>query len=252
MKAKIKSFLTVIIVSAFWIGLWEIVAILYDNEIILPTFHSTFLALLSSIWDKNFLLVIAFSLLRVLLGFLIGSSVAIILAVISAKFEPLKTLFAPIMTVAKSAPVVAIIIIIWLLVGQQRVPIAISALMVMPIVWQNMIDGYEAIDRGLTEVCSVYGFSFKKSFCHLYLPTLAKYLFPGLITSSGLAFKAGIAAEIICMTKNSIGREIYDAKILDDSPTKFAWVVLVILLSLVLELAIKYAIRRIGKKWRLN
>ena len=251
MKDKLKKILTTLLVLGFWLGIWEIGARIYDNNVILPTVEATFLALCNAIWDKSFVLTVLYSLLRVVGGFILGVCISVVLAVISSKIGFVKTLIAPIMTVAKSAPVVAIIIIIWLLVGGQNVPLAISMLMVMPIIWQNLIDGYSAIDKGLSEICTVYNFSYGKKFRLLILPTLMKFLFPGLITASGLAFKSGIAAEIICMTKNSIGREIYDAKLLDDGPTKFAWVILVILLSFLIEIIIKDVVRRIEKKWHL-
>ena len=156
------------------------------------------------------------------------------------------------MTVAKSTPVVAIIMILWLVVGGRNVPVVIAMLMVMPIIWQNLIDGYGAIDKNLSEICSVYNFGFMKRFRLLILPTLMRFLLPGLVTASGLAFKSGIAAEIISLTKSSIGKEIADAKTLYERPRMFAWVIIVILLSLVLELIIKNLVRRIERKWHLS
>lgn len=251
MKDKIKKILTSLLVLAFWLGVWEIAAKLINLSFILPGVEDTFLALISSFGDKGFISSVALSLLRVLSGFILGSVLSAALAVIAARVSIIKALVTPIMTVAKSAPVVAIIIILWLMVGGENVPIVISMLMVMPIIWQNMIDGYSAIDKGLSEICAVYNFGYGKKFRLLVFPTLLKFLFPGLITASGLAFKAGIAAEIICMTKSSIGREIYDAKYMLDGPKLFAWVIIVILLSYLIEQIITHTVRRIGKKWRL-
>lgn len=251
MKDKIKKFLTGLLVLVFWLGIWEIAAIIYNNYMLFPTVEATFKALCEVIWDKNFILTVLFSLFRVLSGFVFGTLISVILAVVASKIDFVKALVAPIMTVAKSAPVVAVILIIWLLVGGQNVPIVISMLMVMPIIWQNLIDGYSSIDKGLSEICTVYNFSYGKRFRLLILPTLMKYLFPGLITASGLAFKSGIAAEIISMTKSSIGKEIYNAKYLLEGPELFAWVIIVIVLSFSLELIIKTVIRRIQRKCHL-
>ena len=252
MRAKILKLLTQISVIAFWLGIWEIIAILYDNNNIIPTVESTFLALFESIWDADFIKTVLFSLLRVLLGFLLGTLLSASLAVAASKIDFIKTIVAPIMTVAKSTPVVAIIMILWLVVGGRNVPVVIAMLMVMPIIWQNLIDGYGAIDKNLSEICSVYNFSFMKRFRLLILPTLLRFLLPGLVTASGLAFKSGIAAEIISLTKSSIGKEIADAKTLYERPRMFAWVIIVILLSLVLELIIKNLVRRIERKWHLS
>ena len=53
--------------------------------------------------------------------------------------------------------------------------------------------------------------------------------------SIGLAWKAGVAAEIIAMPKNTIGTMIGEAKLYIESATMFAWTLTVILLSLVIE-----------------
>lgn len=251
MKDKIKKILINFLVLAFWLGIWEIAAKIYNNDMIFPTVDVVFIALCEAIWDESFLLNVLFSLLRVLSGFVLGTLLSVILAVIASKVDFVKTLVSPIMTVAKSAPVVAFILIIWLFVGGQNVPIVISMLMVMPIIWQNLIDGYSSIDQGLLEVCAVYNFSYGKRFRLLIFPTLMKFLFPGLITAAGLAFKSGIAAEIISMTKNSIGKEIYNARYLFEGPKLFAWVIIVIILSFALELIIKTVIRRIQRKCHL-
>lgn len=252
MRAKILKPLTWISVIAFWLGIWEIVAVLYDNNNIIPTVESTFLALFESIWGEDFMKTVLFSLLRVLLGFLLGTLLSASLAVAASKIDFIKVLVSPIMTVAKSAPVVAIIMILWLVVGGRNVPVVIAMLMVMPIIWQNLIDGYESIDKKLSEICSVFNFSFGKRFRLLVLPTLMRFLLPGLVTASGLAFKSGIAAEIISLTKSSIGKEIADAKTLYERPRMFAWVIIVILLSLALEVIIKNLVRRIERKWHLS
>ena len=61
---------------------------------------------------------------------------------------------------------------------------------------------------------------------------------------AGLAWKAEIAAEIIAYTKKSIGQGINDAKYNMDTPTVFAWTLLIILFSILLELGTKKLLRR--------
>jgi NitT/TauT family transport system permease protein len=119
--------------------------------------------------------------------------------------------------------------------------------MVMPIIWQNLCDGFSAIDKNLSEVCDVFEFSRKKRIKLLVLPTLQKYFTPAFLTSIGLAWKSGIAAEIISYTKNSIGKNILDSKNVFDGDVMLAWTLTVVLLSLVLEYSVKALIRRYGK-----
>ena len=118
--------------------------------------------------------------------------------------------------------------------------------MVMPIIWQSTADGLSSVDGELIEVSRVYCFSFAKSLRYLYLPALMKAVLPALISSSGLAWKAGIAAEIITIARGSIGGEISNAKNAFEGAEMFAWTLTVILLSIAIEIILKRLIRR----WR--
>jgi NitT/TauT family transport system permease protein len=136
------------------------------------------------------------------------------------------------------------IIILWIMMDGSSLAVFVALLMVMPIIWQNTMDAYSSIDINLLEITEVFEFSEKKKFKILILPTLKKFLYPAIITSAGLAWKAEIAAEIIAYTKKSIGQGINDAKYNMDTPTVFAWTLLIILFSILLELGTKKLLRR--------
>ena len=51
----------------------------------------------------------------------------------------------------------------------------------------------------------------------------------------GLAWKAGIAAEVLANTRNSIGGQIYGAKIYLETADLFAWTAVVVVMSVLLE-----------------
>ena len=50
-----------------------------------------------------------------------------------------------------------------------------------------------------------------------------------------MAWKSGVAAEVLCPPKYAIGAQIQRAKTALETPDLFAWTVLLIVLSLVLE-----------------
>ena len=65
------------------------------------------------------------------------------------------------------------------------------------------------------------------------------YFSAGCTTSLGLAWKAGIAAEVLSLPVSSIGRELYDSKIYIETADLFAWTLVVILMSMLLEVVLK-------------
>ena len=59
--------------------------------------------------------------------------------------------------------------------------------------------------------------SFKNRFFYIYLPEIKAYFMSALAVSVGMAFKAGIAAEIIGTPDYSMGERIYMSKIYLDT-----------------------------------
>ena len=216
MRDKAKKILINLAILVFWLSVWEISARIIDLEFVLPSVTATASALLTLMGTKTFYITVLSSLIRIFASFVLGVIIAIILAILSIKFKAFKAL-----------------------------------LMVLPVVWQNLIDGYDSIDNGLDEVCKIYNFSFIKRMKILVLPAVLRFFFPSVVTASGLAWKAGIAAEVICITKNSIGKEIYNAKYILDGPKMFAYTLFVLILSYVIEKLISFLVERIKEKCRL-
>jgi len=243
MKNKSKLFLFPLIAALFWIGVWQILALTLDIGFVFPRFEDTVVAFFGLLITGSFWLTILLSFLRILLGFLIGALLGCLLAPLTHHLEIARAIISPAMTVIRSTPVASFILVLWCLIGKNFIPTAIGVLMVTPIVWQNLMDGYGAVSRELEEVCFIYRLSPLKKFRLLILPTLIKFLLPALVTASALAWKSGIAAEIIVYTKNSIGKEIIDAKNFFESELMFAWTIAVVLLSILIE----FMIKRLGK-----
>lgn len=248
MKANYKKIIYTLSSILLIFLAWHIFSKLEDNNFILPDIKSTFSSLFDIIGSNDFLIIIFSSFLRVLIGLALGTILGALFACISHYSEFVRCLISPIMSIIKATPVASFIIILWIKFDGDEVAVLIALLMVMPIIWQNVLDGFNSIDNGLSEVCTVYEFSNFKKIRLLILPTLLRYFIPGIITSVGLAWKAEIATEIIAYTANSIGQQINDSKFSLDSPSVFAWTIIVIVLSVLLEMGTKFLLRRC-KKW---
>ena len=127
------------------------------------------------------------------------------------------------------------IILMFYFISRQTIPMLTAALMVTPIVAESVKKGLRETDRGLREVASVFGFGFRKKLYRLYIPSAAPYLYTACRSSVGLAWKAGVAAEVICNLPGSIGNMLYNAKITLEVEDLFAWTVATVILSVILE-----------------
>jgi NitT/TauT family transport system permease protein len=137
--------------------------------------------------------------------------------------------------------------ILWICIGGAKVASAIAIFMVAPIIWQNLLDGFGAIDKGLIEVADVFEISGFKRFRLLVFPALVRYFVPAALTSVGLAWKSGIAAEIITVAKNSIGFEIKNHKDYFESDYMLAWTLVVVIISVLFESIIRFLLRRFNR-----
>jgi NitT/TauT family transport system permease protein len=144
------------------------------------------------------------------------------------------------MAVVKATPVASFIILMLLFLGPVKVPAFITFLIVLPIVWTNLDEGINNIDPQLAEVAKMYRFSLVKRVRLLILPSVKPYFLSACKTSIGLAWKAGVAAEIIAMPKGTIGTMIGEAKLYIMSAEMFAWTLTVVLLSLAIEFGVSY------------
>jgi NitT/TauT family transport system permease protein len=248
MKNKLlNKTLTGLLIAAFWIGVWYLAALIINSVLLLPTPHETLSALFELVVTFDFYKVVLLTLLRVLLGLALGISSGVIMAILCHKFELLKKVLNPAISVIRATPVASFIVLLWVLLNGSALSVTVAFLMVMPIVWQNTLDGFSSIPKELIEVANIYELSLKRKFKVLILPVLSDYIFPAVITSVGLAWKSEIAAEIIAYTKDSIGMHINDAKAFMLTPTIFAWTSVIVVMSIALEIITRKLLRRVKK-----
>lgn len=219
----------------FWILIWQILSCIIDQEILLASPVSVVRKLLESIGHWSFWKTIAFSLSRIGAGFLLGASIGSLLAAISHKSSLVKDLLKPLMSVIKSTPVASFIILILIWMPSKNLSIVISFLMVLPMMYTAALAGIENVDIKLVEMAKVFRLPKIKKFRFIYLPEVYPYFRSAASVALGMAWKSGIAAEVIGIPKGSIGEGLYEAKIYLVTDELFAWTIVTIVLSVVFE-----------------
>lgn len=223
------------IAFAFWICVWYLAAYKMGQELLIPAPVSVFKTMLELMKTEEFWLAAGTSLLRVFAGFLAGVVAGIVLATLTNISSICDCLFSPVIRVVRATPVASFIILALLWISYSYLPVFIAALMVTPVIWGNVSAGIQATDKKYLELAQIYHFSNWKKVRIIYVPSVMSYFYSGSITSLGMAWKAGIAAEILCLPKTAIGTQLYYSKIYLETPSLFAWTVLVIILSFLLE-----------------
>ncbi|MCD7746124.1 MAG: ABC transporter permease subunit [Lachnospiraceae bacterium] len=228
---------------AFWLGIWQIAAMTVGFPLLLPTTVSVFRTLLALAGTASFWQSIALSLGRVVCGLTLGCVLGCALGVLTWRFRWADVIFSPVIRVIRATPVVSFILLVYLWVARASIPEVISALMVLPVIWSALRTGLETADQKLLEMAKAYRFSRLKTLRLIWLPSLRPHLTGGLSTALGLAWKSGIAAEVICPPRYAIGTELSKAKTALQSPELYAWTVTIVILSLTLESVLKWVLR---------
>ena len=251
-----KKLLYALPAPAFWLGVWQLCAFLVDrrlagkgNELLLPYPLSVWNALASMAGTGEFWATIFFSLGRIALGLTCGIVIGAALAALTCASPWADRLLSPAIRVVRAAPVASFILLVLLWTGRNHVPAVISAAMVVPVVWDNLSRGIQAMDRKLLELAQCYRFSRWKTVTLLYLPALRPYILTALTTATGLAWKSGVAAEVLCLPEPSLGQRIYYTKYYLDIPELFAWTAVTVALSLLLERLLRAGLARWGRGW---
>ena len=247
----LKNGLKLLLPPAFWLGAWQLGAFLVElhvegrgNELLLPYPTTVFFALIQLAQDPAFWRTALTSLLRIAAGMAAGVALGGLLAALTCASTWLDRLFAPVIRIIRATPVASFILLVLLWTGRNQVPAVISGLMVLPVVWENLTQGIRSTDRQLLELSRAYRFSHWKTLRLVYLPSLKPYLLSAFTTAMGLAWKSGVAAEVLCLPRPGIGTEINHAKQAFETADLFAWTAVVICLSLLMERFLTRLIQR--------
>lgn len=244
MGKSVKKILRTVIPPVFWLGVWQLAAMIVGRELLLPGPVPVGRSLMALAGTADFWLSVGATLWRVFLGLAWGAAAGTALAFLT-HFSPwADRIVSPAVRVVRATPVVSFILLVYLWVARAAIPWVIAGLMVLPVVWSALSAGLASLDGKLLELAHAYRFSRLKTLRLIYLPALRPHAEAGLLTAFGLAWKSGVAAEVLCPPAWAIGSRIQQAKLGLETAELFAWTLTIVALSLVLEGLLRRALER--------
>lgn len=241
-----------ILIAVFWLAVWQGLSMLVSSELLLPSPLATAQSFLRLMGTNAFWLSAAYSLLRVLGGYTCAVLFGCMLGILCAGLPFANALLQPLRSIMKAMPVASFIIILLLWMPTNIAPAFTAFVMVLPLVWANVQEGVLRTDRGLLEMAQVFRFTRKKVVSNIYLPSVLPYLLSACTTGIGFAWKAGVAAEVLARSANSIGKYLLQSKNMLETADMFAWTALVVVLSIALERIFARLLNRIRAGERLG
>lgn len=220
---------------AFLLAVWQAGAMALDNPLLLVSPVAVIRRLATLVLEPGFLAAVWYSVIRIFSGFFLAMAAGTVLAAIAGHFRLMEILLWPLMASVKSIPVASFIILCLIWLTSAQLSIFISFLMVLPIVYTNMLQGIHTTDSKLLEMATLFRMPFPGRLRYIHLPHLRPFFFSASSVAIGLAWKAGIAAEVIGIPTGSIGEKLYEAKVYFLSVDLFAWTVVIVAVSIGFE-----------------
>lgn len=231
-------------ILVFWFVVWEILDRIADNRLILAGPIRTFQAMCEQIIEPNFWLIVGASFGRITLGFLLSFCVGFLLALMAHRHRLFREFVDPIISLLRTLPVASFIILLLIWVGNQALTVFLAFFIVLPLIYTNMISGFESVDPQMLEMARVFGLSRWRTFLYVYRPAFMPFLMSSTKISLGMTWKSGIMAEVLATPVPSIGREMNTARTFLNTPDLLAWTVVVMICSYLFEQAFMWLLRR--------
>ncbi len=226
--------------AAFWLLVWEGASLALASTtggrmLLLASPVQALGRLIDLAGTPEFWRAAAFSSLRILGGFFLSCVLAVALAALAARLRWVRELLSPLVAVVKAVPVVSFIILALIFFSSENLSLLISALMVFPPVYLNVLEGIGHTDRQLLEMARVFRVPLSRQLRGIYLPAVLPYFRSAVSLGLGLCWKSGAAAEVIGLPEGSIGEALYTAKVYFQTGDLFAWTAVIVAISVLFE-----------------
>ncbi|UJP39745.1 ABC transporter permease [Cellulomonas palmilytica] len=220
---------------ACWLVVWQVAALALGQPILLVGPWDVVVRLVELVPTGELWATVGRTLTNVALGFTLALVAAVALAAAAAAWRWADALLAPLVSTIRATPVVAFIILVLLWTDSARLALVVAFLMALPVLYVNVLEGVRQRDERLLEMTRVFAVPWPRRLAAVDAPGVLPYLVAGCRTGIGLAWKSGIAAEVIGLPAGSIGEQMYQAKLFLATADLLAWTVVVVVLAALTE-----------------
>lgn len=223
---------------------WQVYSITVNNPTLMPSFVLVLERLFEMIGEFDTYLVLVTSLSRLLLSIAMAAIIGTTLGLFSGVNPQVEAFLKPIIVTIRTLPVISIIIVVLIIVGNTITLYVISLLLLVPLIYQAVLDGIKHIDPLLIDVVKLDSeHATIDVLQQVYIPLSIPFLRSALIEAVGLGFKVLVIAEYIAQTQVSIGREIYTHRVNLEFSDVFAWTVLLLIFVLLIQSIVEWMMK---------
>ncbi len=254
MKNKVKIILIDIAFPVLGLGmfllLWFVMSKIINLELILPTPYNTIKSLFFLLSYNEFWVAVSNTITNSLISYCCSLLAAFLLAILGYIIFYVQKILNPIISILRSIPTMAIILLLLIWFNSKIAPMIISALVVFPLLYSSFNNALKQVSVELIDMSNYYNVPKFRQITYLYIPSMMPTMLSAIQSTISLNLKVLIAAEVLAATKDSIGRMMQTAKLYLDTAELIAWTVVAIVLGALLESIIAFikyiVVRRTG------
>lgn len=210
---------------------WWLLARLVGRDIIFPSPLIVVQELGRIVLSVRFWIVAGASLARWVAGFAVALVAAILLGTAASRREWIAGVLRPLVVTVRSVPVIAIILLALIWLAIDMVPVFISLLVSLPLLYQGILDGLRSVDRDLIDMGRLFRIPWYRRIVHIHVPSALPVMLPVITSAVGMSWKAVIAAEVLSQPVYAIGTDMQLAKLYLETPVVIAWTVIAVTLA---------------------
>jgi NitT/TauT family transport system permease protein len=197
----------------FVLIVWELATGVFGifKWIVLPPPTDVFMTMVSMIMDGELIIDAGWSLLRVLLGFLVATVIAVPVGIAMGWMPEVSFIVDPIVEIVRPIPPIAWIglALLWFGIGLNSAIFLVFIGAFFPILL-NTIAGVRNVDKRLIEVAYTFGANDWSVLRKVVLPAASPTIYTGLRVGMGIGWMCVVAAEMIAV-KYGLGNLILEA-----------------------------------------
>lgn len=233
-----------ILISIFWLLLWQAISMLVGSSLLLPGPWETARGLFALLADGKFYADVTATVGRCLLAILLSLAAGFLLSILAYRNRAIRDILSLPVALFKTVPVMAVAIYMLLLLSAGNVPVLVCWVMCFPIVYTNLLTGLDNLDAEVLEMADAYEITGKRRMRFVYIPALFPYFKSAASIIAGMSWKAVVTAEVLSVPQFSLGYELMNSKYYLNTDLLFAYVAVIILISMLFEKLIVKLLKR--------
>lgn len=236
-----------------FLAIWQLAAILVDDQLILPSFIQVVQAFLEN-WSSILRDDLPVSSLHFAIGMVGGLMVALPAGMIMGWFKIADRIMDPIVELLRPIPPLAWIpfAIIWFGITNSAAGFIIFIGAVFPILI-NTYTGFRSLPRVYVESAKVLGATRDLDLIrYVALPYALPSIAAGIRIAMGIAWMCLVAAEMFGVSKNGLGFKIWDSYGHYRMDEVFMYMIVLGLLGLAIDRTFRYVVEERMLRWRVG